>query len=88
MPMITAAGVLAFSALVGAGVGVATAAGAFAEDVELPQIEDGTEAKRRQSVIAASSQGDRRRNILAGETAAPSVSRSTLLGGSEVTGGS
>ncbi len=88
MPAITAAGVLAFSALVSAGIGAATAAGAFAEDVDVPEFDDDTETKRRQSVIAAQSQGDRRRNILAGETESPTVSRSTLLGGSEVTGGS
>lgn len=79
--------ILAISALVSTGLAVATAAGAFADDLELPAFDDETEAKRRQSVIAAQSQTDRRRTILAGEVDEPQVSRATLLGGDAITGG-
>ncbi len=79
--------ITAVAALAGTGLAIAQAAGAFAEDIDSPAFGDETEAKRRQAVLAAQSQTDRRRNVLAGETAAPQVSRQTLLGGSEVTGG-
>ena len=87
--MATAAAVVtAIAALASTGVAVAGAAGAFDESLpDVPDFGDDSEAKRRQSVIAAQSQTDRRRNILAGETAAPTVSRQSLLGGTtEVTG--